>query len=102
VFCYFCFSFVHFFGRAGRRAQGELALCRPARFAARKRIVNSPLVMIYIGRIRVIIKKKKKKKKKKQWRLVASTPFALRPGLSREYVARTKKITKGKKASVQN
>ena len=29
-----------------------------------------------------------------QWRLVASTLFALRPGLSREYVARTKEITK--------
>ena len=56
VFCCFCFSFVHF---SGRRAQGELALCRPARFAARKRIVNSPLVMIYIGRIRVTIKQKK-------------------------------------------
>jgi len=37
-----------------------------------------------------------------QWRLVASTPFALRPGLSRECVVRTKKTTKGKKASVQN
>jgi len=60
VFCCFCISFVHFFGRAGRRAQGELAVCRPVRFAARKRIVNSPLVMIYIGRIRVMIKKKKK------------------------------------------
>jgi len=28
-----------------------------------------------------------------QWRLVASTPFALRPGLSRERVVRTKGIT---------
>jgi len=32
-----------------------------------------------------------------QWRLVASTPFALRPGLSREYVVRTKEITKEKR-----
>jgi len=73
VFCCFCFSFVHFFGRAGRRAQGELALCRPARFAARKRIVNSPLVMIYIGRIRVMIKKKKKKKHYRRWTVSPST-----------------------------
>ena len=32
-----------------------------------------------------------------QWRLVASTPFALRPGLSRECVMRTKEITKEKR-----
>ena len=32
-----------------------------------------------------------------QWRLVASTPFALRPGLSRERVVRTKEITKEKR-----
>jgi len=31
-----------------------------------------------------------------QWRLVASTPFALHPGLSRECVVRNKEITKGK------
>jgi len=96
VFCCFCFSFVHFFGRAGRRAQGELAVCRPARFAARKRIVNSPLVMIYIGRIRVMIKKKKK-----QWRLIGSAPFALRPGLSQD-VKRTKGMTKERRASVRD
>ena len=52
--------------------------------------------MIYLGRIRVM-NKQKKKKKKKQWRLVASTHFAHRPGLSHEKVDAPKEINKGKK-----
>ena len=35
-----------------------------------------------------------------QWRHVASSPFALRPGLSREDVKRTKGSTKEREASV--
>ena len=47
--------------------QWEPAPCRYTRTAAGKRIVYiwaMPLVMIYLGRIRVLNKQKKKKKKK--------------------------------------
>ena len=78
--------------RAGRRAQGELALCRPARFAARKRIVNSPLVMTYIGRIRVTIKKKKK-----SMAAQCKHPPALHPGLSCKRIQTHQGNHKGKR-----
>ena len=37
-----------------------------------------------------------------QWRLIASAPFALRPGLSQEDVKRTKGMTKERRASVRD